>query len=1270
VNTTDDYSKAVDIENIVKEIKQLAKDGIVILIPPGSLRGEVVKRLKGSGLKIFVYEKLYNRICNESCDDENIEPVNKDLLVEGKELVEYIKDGKKLKEALELGGKVIVLESTAESLLLVKEIRRELVEEITGEGKDEKKAEEEIEKITDKHIKVLFLPKLYEEKYKDLNKDIREVVEVDYTSILKDFVKKPKGISPKLVEVAKEKQEYVKEGIKAIRVLDPDYTSLKEIYKSLKESAMNYLVGVISSALATIIGGKILAILIGGLLDSTVKTLVEKFLVGIPASILESIIKKKKKEVIESIRELIIAVLQSKEYINDDAFETVVDEVACKWGLSLEGFRTFISNILNTITGKIVTEEELNRLKQLEDVEFRKNVEELVNKRWENYRKELEERLNKLEKEIDEIKRIVLMRSVSPVPLIFDADALPGVNYVNTPLKNTLSSELNETIKNGGGLIVLRGEKGIGKSTAATVALREILERNIFVVEEEQETKVYRPVIVLLDVAIAATKGLLGETKLFITVAKNNGFLPIFYVDPSKVNAYELANYKPESFAKGLQSIIEELKADTILNNTIVLIVLSNDQYKLVENELKGFPTIDADKILEEKKVELLRKIIEKYSGCSQDNAQSLAKRISESFQDNYVLIAVLVADRLKKNGCNVKEVEKFVEDAKGQVHKFILDYIWKGVLGGDEDFARRHAPLLVAIGLLGYHPLDWGKVIIKVFGYMPRDDIVEWFTQPLHGTIYEVIRGITESATKRAFNMNDIKDMCDGNSRGSCKLIDICAEHLIEADVPIRKYKDLGEVADKYAEKVAEKLKETRVIRILIKNFIKQRNGEEKDGTWEIVFRDKIGNKEREIKSIYDEVDALLMMKYLASESKAPSIPESYLHNLVIMHLKSEGGIIPKAGKVLEDIERKGYISELDLFRGLAILKDISSILNAKEDIESIKTLLKLSALLANSKYSEEKGRAKEILYSMWAGRKKINKREDVTTWIADYTSMVLHNPRDLFCTLYYDLQYLPFYDGQPITIRSLDQGAIPDSEKRIVTQYFNTLYKSSSRIGKLALLDKLISLHSGIFICFDPIKPWEYLGQQDSKSFCDLVALKVNELLDRFDESEKNIVASLLYSGLALCYARERELDNAEKYANEAYNAVKQITIDHYKKLRDYMEIWFLRPDPSEELDLLRQIVFWRLSRAYSEIGKKDIAENLANEANRIAKEVGLAVDVSPLLWTLLRSVVSSSIVDMIVKILQGIESSYKSMVSISFGLEKFIEITRKIIEELLEK
>ena len=1211
MSTDDDYSK------VAEQIKHLAENSIVFLLPPGSNRGEVVKRLKNSGLEILIYKKLYERIRNDIADDKNIKAVEK-----AEDVIENIKGDKKLEETLGLGGKVIVPESTIEFLLLINEIRRGLVEE----GKDKKEAE----KIIENYVKVYSL--LIEEKHVNLDEKTREATKVHYTSVLKDvvnkqnFIGKPEGISSKLVEKIKKNRKYVEEGVEAIRVFDPEYINPKDAYKSLKESAISSFVRDILSTFGSEIGGPILVDLIEYLTGFTVITLGKKYLRKIPKSVLEIIIKGKKKEVIESMRELFRAVSQSKDHINDDDFETVVDEVASKWGLSLEDFRNFINNLFNAIKGKFVTEEEL------------------------------EKRLEELEKEIEETKRIVQMVAVFPAPLIFDADSwsyvkgsnnatklmkalFPEVNYAKTPLEDELLSELSKAIRDGKGLIVLKGEKGIGKSTAAMVVLWSILKQNVLVVEEEQGMNVYRPVIVEFGIF----KVDLHQLKRFIDVAKSNGFLPIFYVDPSKIGAYDQNIYYIENFTKGLQSIIEVLKANTVLENAIVLIVLSNDQYKLVENQLKDIPLIElvADELLKEKKVkvDILSEIIKNNSSCEGDTTQSLADLISERFLDNYILVAILVADMLKKSGCKVEDVKKSIENAKGQVHKFILDYIWKGILGGDVDIARRHVPLITAIGFFGHHPPIWGEAVIRAFGAIPEDEIVNWLTQPLHGTVLETIRMIAVSAAKKAFNINNVEDICNEDSRPSCKLIKICEEHLTDIGIQRRKYNSVDEVASRYMEIVLERLIESGVLDNVIREFMGQLGGEEINGVWKI----NEGGKE----TYYNKADALLIMSYFSLLSLTPfwEKPSLYMfiqpnklehffvnhpiielwkkHNNIVTLLEniyeqayilypyilksitfqSAEEIINETKRILKDIEGKRYVTELDFFRGISILQEILRLSDITDE-KFIIDLSKLSALLANASFPLSTDFARALLiYEVWDRIKRRWKNDEIVKSITDYVNMVIHNPRDPKRILRVYFELLALLDQNTITT---NQGSYSsyNFDTKTIFQYFNMLYNYSSKIGKLALLDKLFYLNSE--------EALYYLSEQDSEKLCDKIKERVDELLEEFNDGEKNIAKLLLYSGLARCYAKKGDLNRVDEYAKEACEIAKEDISKDYDKLRDYLEVWFLRPNLSQELDLLRQVMYRRLSQAYLMIGDIKRAQEFAKEACEIAKNSGEVKDI----------------------------------------------------------
>jgi len=173
------------------------------------------------------------------------------------------------------------------------------------------------------------------------------------------------------------------------------------------------------------------------------------------------------------------------------------------------------------------------------------------------------------------------------------------------------------------------------------------------------------------------------------------------------------------------------------------------------------------------------------------------------------------------------------------------------------------------------------------------------------------------------------------------------------------------------------------------------------------------------------------------------------------------------------------------------------------------------------------------------------------------------------------------------------------------MIAQSFNTLYNLASKIGKLALLDIINN-----FSYIEPAEALVYLGKQNREELCDTIAQRVVDLLKEFDEGERSIAASLLYSGLACCYAKVGEFGEAERYVDEALGTVKNISIGYYEKLKPYLEMWFMRPDTTgeEELDLLRRYIYYKLLCAYLVMGRNEEVEKLASETCRIEKELGI--------------------------------------------------------------
>jgi hypothetical protein len=116
-----------------------------------------------------------------------------------------------------------------------------------------------------------------------------------------------------------------------------------------------------------------------------------------------------------------------------------------------------------------------------------------------------------------------------------------------------------------------------------------------------------------------------------------------------------------------------------------VLIILPTDLYNALSNDTKGkLESYRLDAPLND--VEFLAGLIREYtrtsdkpSGCkiSDEELGKLAGKVA-GFDSGHALIARLVGEELVRNNCNVGEVEKLVDNAKGKAEKFITQYINK----------------------------------------------------------------------------------------------------------------------------------------------------------------------------------------------------------------------------------------------------------------------------------------------------------------------------------------------------------------------------------------------------------------------------------------------------------------------------------------------------------------------------------------------------------------------------------------------------------------
>jgi len=847
---------------------------------------------------------------------------------------------------------------------------------------------------------------------------------------------------------------------------------------------------------------------------------------------------------------------------------------------------------------------------------------------------EIRRRVEELTKSLEEVERQIRTKYISPDATYFYArDWLGGVEeegklkicdvllhacergayveYVSNQLDKTVVDEVEKKAVGGGGLVVVKGAKGIGKSTAVRVALYRVLQLLL-----EVGGQYYKPVVVAVE------KYSEFNANNFIRVAKRYGFYPIFYFDPSMFGDYPKEPsvlYQPEMPIGELRSILGKLRNVT---GAVAVVVLSNDQYQLVKELIKDIQPIDADQLLaprEEERRKYVHALVKSYSNCHDEVIKKVADAVASQFADGYAVAAVLAADWLGRNKCSSGEVEGAVERAERDVHRFALDYIWHVVLGKDGNVAKWATPLILAVGLYGPHPPKLGEaiaaamspVVEEIFGKgsVRRDDnVLNWLSQPLHGILYEAIEKVARGAVYRRFGVGS-DELCQGSREEPCLLVEIVSKVLKKVS---QKRYSVVEVAEEYAKLIAKALitpgpAGVRQIDFLIDDFLQVYDHVAEDGRWRIRYEVKGSGEVKVVEEVIDELDVL---SALYGQAMLPvwdpqlkpleewffvggwkvKVVGLYLHPL----LRERGGeLIKKAVAIVREAEKRGFYTGLDILRAVSIAA--VGLWNSASD-EELENAMRLAAY-ALDKFATFSA---TVLVYFWpllseTWRRVVSRQDGgLRQRLADWLIIASKNAAR----------------GHPLgLLLSLVSGI--DKPGQTVTQRFDALYNAASYAGRLEILYALLSTLDldigGVNVVV------LLLGKHGPKEVFEEVVKRVEELVSQLYGVEKTYAMAQLYPLAALQYTFFTEFDKALKFTKEALKALDELRKAYEEgkalteeKLRPYLELRQVKPDLETELKVLSWHVYHHAARVYMDADELTEAVERAVTACDFAREL----------------------------------------------------------------
>jgi hypothetical protein len=278
--------------------------------------------------------------------------------------------------------------------------------------------------------------------------------------------------------------------------------------------------------------------------------------------------------------------------------------------------------------------------------------------------------------------------------------------------------------------VILTGPHGTGKSILASYFMAQKIMSGVPVVAVERlDLQNVRDV---LDIA-----------------AKEK--LPVLY-DPMGPAVYEDRNEVQGLAFQNLEKIDGMVK-EIMQSNAVALIVLPSDLLDKVQAHFSTSNYVSVNLENYTKHESFLKNIIKVYAHACDFSRDQVLNEFADklkAFDDGYTLIAAYIGRWLRKNDCNVKNVEQALTQAQGKPIRFLQYYLWVAVLNKDIRLSCDFSLPLLVYSVMG--PIS-AKLAEEIplhmnFRSLPHD-LAEWISRHHEHLMEIAIKDLVISASK-----------------------------------------------------------------------------------------------------------------------------------------------------------------------------------------------------------------------------------------------------------------------------------------------------------------------------------------------------------------------------------------------------------------------------------------------------------------------------------------------------------------------------------------